>query len=282
MQTVSTAEALREQVADWRRSGEHIALVPTMGNLHEGHLSLVRIAREHAERVVISVFVNPTQFAEGEDYENYPRTLDRDKLKLKKVSVDLLFAPDVETMYPFGIDKATTVTVPALTQGLCGSFRPGHFDGVASVVSRLFGLVQPDVAVFGQKDYQQLLVVRRLVEDLSLGVKIIAGPTVREKDGLAKSSRNQYLTEDERKMAPTIHKVLQSTVEALHTGNRDFAALEKKGSDELAAAGLAPEYVSILRAETLEVPDRDEDHLVVMIAAYLGAARLIDNELVEI
>jgi pantoate--beta-alanine ligase len=282
VQTVSTAEALREQVADWRRSGEHIALVPTMGNLHEGHLSLVRIAREHAERVVISVFVNPTQFAEGEDYENYPRTLDRDKLKLKKVSVDLLFAPDVETMYPFGIDKATTVTVPALTQGLCGSFRPGHFDGVASVVSRLFGLVQPDVAVFGQKDYQQLLVVRRLVEDLSLGVKIIAGPTVREKDGLAKSSRNQYLTEDERKMAPTIHKVLQSTVEALHTGNRDFAALEKKGSDELAAAGLAPEYVSILRAETLEVPDRDEDHLVVMIAAYLGAARLIDNELVEI
>jgi pantoate--beta-alanine ligase len=282
VQIVSTAEALREQVADWRRSGEHIALVPTMGNLHEGHLSLVRIAREHAERVVISVFVNPTQFAEGEDYENYPRTLDRDKLKLKKVSVDLLFAPDVETMYPFGIDKATTVTVPALTQGLCGSFRPGHFDGVASVVSRLFGLVQPDVAVFGQKDYQQLLVVRRLVEDLSLGVKIIAGPTVREKDGLAKSSRNQYLAEDERKQAPAIHKVLQSTVEALHTGNRDFAALEKKGFEQLEAAGFAPEYVSILRAETLEVPDRDEDHLVVMIAAHLGAARLIDNELVEI
>lgn len=282
MQTVSTAEALREQVAEWRRSGEHVALVPTMGNLHQGHLSLVRIAREHAERVVISVFVNPTQFAEGEDYENYPRTLDRDKLKLKKVSVDLLFAPDVETMYPFGIDKATTVTVPALTQGLCGSFRPGHFDGVASVVSRLFGLVQPDVAVFGQKDYQQLLVVRRLVEDLSLGVTIIAGPTMREKDGLAKSSRNQYLTEDERKKAPAIHQVLLSTVEALHTGNRDFAALEKRGFEQLEAAGLTPEYVSILRAENLEVPDRDEDHLVVMVAAHLGAARLIDNELVEI
>jgi pantoate--beta-alanine ligase len=245
-------------------------------------LSLVRIAREHAERVVISIFVNPTQFAEGEDYENYPRTLDRDKLKLNKVSVDLVFAPDVETMYPFGVDKATTVTVPALTQGLCGSFRPGHFDGVASVVSRLFGLVQPDVAVFGQKDYQQLLVVRRLVEDLSLNVKIIAGPTMREKDGLAKSSRNQYLTEDERKRAPVIHKALQSIVEALHTGNRDFAALEKKGVGELTEAGLMPEYVSILRAENLEPPDRDEDHLVVMVAAHLGAARLIDNELVEI
>lgn len=278
MEVINRIDALRERL----RGCAGTVLVPTMGNLHEGHLSLVRIAREHAERVVISIFVNPTQFAEGEDYEKYPRTLDRDKLKLKKVSVDLVFAPDVETMYPFGVDKATTVTVPALTQGLCGSFRPGHFDGVASVVSRLFGLVQPDVAIFGQKDYQQLLVVRRLVEDLSLNVKIIAAPTLRHKDGLAMSSRNQYLTEDERKRAPVIHKVLQSTVEALHSGMRDYAALEKKGFDELTEAGLSPEYVSILRAENLEPPDRDDDHLVVMIAAHLGAARLIDNELVEV
>jgi pantoate--beta-alanine ligase len=282
VQTVSTAEALREQLAEWRQAGEHIALVPTLGNLHDGHLSLVSIAREHAERVVISIFVNPTQFAAGEDYENYPRTLDRDKLKMKKVSVDLLFAPEVATIYPFGVENATTVTVPALSQGLCGSFRPGHFDGVASVVTRLFGLVRPHVAVFGQKDYQQLLVVRRLVEDLNLGVKIVGGPTLRHEDGLAMSSRNQYLTDEERQRAPVMHKVLVSIEEALHSGNRDFAALEKKGIETLTQAGLQPDYVSILRAETLQPPDRDDDHLVIVLAARIGAARLIDNELVEI
>lgn len=282
MQIINTADALREQLKEWRRAGDHIALVPTMGNLHDGHLSLIGIAKEQAERVVISIFVNPTQFAAGDDFANYPRTLERDKLKLKKVSVDLLFVPDVQTMYPFGVDKATTVTVPALTQGLCGSFRPGHFDGVASVVSRLFGLVQPDVAVFGQKDYQQLLVVRRLVEDLSLSVKIVAGPTLRDEDGLAMSSRNQYLSDEERKVAPGLYRVLSDTAEALHSGNRDFAGLEKKGFDELARRGFTPEYVSILRAENLELPDRDDDHLVVLLAARLGNARLIDNLLVEI
>lgn len=282
MKTVKTADALREQIGDWREMGDHIVLVPTMGNLHDGHLSLIRLARKHAERVVISVFVNPTQFAADEDFENYPRTLERDKLKLKKVSADLLFVPDVETMYPFGVDKATTVTVPALNQELCGSFRPGHFDGVASVVSRLFGLVQPDVAIFGQKDYQQLLIVRRLVEDLSLSVKIIAGPTQREKDGLAMSSRNQYLTDEERAVAPVLYKVLSKTAEALRTGNRDFAVLEQSGSDELTSAGFMPEYLSIRRAENLDSPDRDDDHLIVLAAAHLGAARLIDNVLVEI
>ena len=282
MKIVSTAAELREQLGEWRRAGDHIALVPTMGNLHDGHISLVKMAKEHAERVVISVFVNPTQFGEGEDFDSYPRTIERDKLKLKKVSVDLLFVPEVSTMYPFGIDRATTVTVPALNQELCGSFRPGHFDGVASVVSRLFGLVQPDVAVFGQKDYQQLLVVRRLAEDLNLAVKIIAAPTLRHKDGLAMSSRNQYLSDEERKVAPTLHAVLQQTVEALHTGNRDFAALEKKGIKELTASGFSPEYLSIRRAENLDAPDRDDDHLVVLAAARLGTTRLIDNELVEI
>jgi len=279
---VSTAEALREQLGEWRRAGDHIALVPTMGNLHDGHLSLVRIAREHAERVIISVFVNPTQFGEDEDFEKYPRTLERDKLKLKKVSVDLLFVPEVATMYPFGIDKATTVTVPALNQELCGSFRPGHFDGVATVVSRLFGLVQPDVAVFGQKDYQQLLVIRRLAEDLNLAVKIIAGPTLRDEDGLAMSSRNQYLTDEERKIAPELYRVLEKTAEALHTGNRDYAALEKSAVEQLTSSGFKPEYLSIRRAENLDAPDRDEDHLVILVAAHLGEARLIDNLLVEI
>jgi pantoate--beta-alanine ligase len=282
VKTVNTAEALREQLTEWRRAGDHIALVPTMGNLHAGHLSLVRIAKEHAERVVMSIFVNPTQFAEGEDYQKYPRTLERDKLKLKKVSADLLFVPEVETVYPFGVDKATTVTVPALTQSLCGSFRPGHFDGVASVISRLFGMVQPDVAVFGQKDYQQLLVVRRLVEDLNLGVKIIAGPTLRDADGLALSSRNQYLSDEERKIAPELHRTLLHIAEALHSGNRDFTALEKKGVDELSQHGFVAEYLNVLRAENLEPPDRDDDHLIILAAAYLGAARLIDNVLVEI
>jgi pantoate--beta-alanine ligase len=282
VQIVNTTGALREQLKEWRSAGDHIALVPTMGNLHDGHLSLIGIAKEHAERVVISIFVNPTQFAPGEDFETYPRTLERDKLKLKKVSVDLLFVPDMQTMYPFGIDNATTVTVPALSQGLCGSFRPGHFDGVASVVNRLFGMVQPDVAVFGQKDYQQLLVIRRMVEDLSLGVKIVAGPTSREDDGLAMSSRNQYLTDEERKLAPEIYRVLSETAEALHSGIRDFAELEKKGRGELTRLGITPDYLSILRAENLESPDRDDDHLVVLVAARLGSARLIDNLLVEI
>jgi pantoate--beta-alanine ligase len=282
VQIISKANELREQLGEWRRAGDRIALVPTMGNLHEGHLSLVRIAKQHADRVVVSIFVNPTQFAEGEDFDNYPRTLERDKLKLKKVSAHLLFVPEVETMYPFGIDRATTVSVPALSQDLCGKFRPGHFDGVASVVCRLFGLVQPDIAVFGQKDYQQLLVIRRLAEDLNLQVKVIAGPTLREIDGLAMSSRNQYLTDDERRIAPKLHKVLSRTVAALQSGNRDFASLESGGLDELKADGFTPEYLSIRQAENLAAPDRDSDQLVVLAAAQLGKARLIDNVLVEI
>ena len=195
MQEISTTAALREELSDWRHSGDHIALVPTMGNLHDGHLSLVRLARKHAERVVVSIFVNPTQFAEGEDFEGYPKSLERDRRRLSRLHTDLVFVPDLETMYPFGIDNATSVTVPVLTDDLCGSFRPGHFDGVTSVVSRLFSLVQPDVAVFGQKDYQQQLVICRLTEDLSLPIKIICGPTQREEDGLALSSRNQYLSD---------------------------------------------------------------------------------------
>jgi pantoate--beta-alanine ligase len=282
VQIISKADLLREKLGEWRTAGDRIALVPTMGNLHDGHLSLIRIAKQHADRVVISIFINPTQFAAGEDFENYPRTLERDKLKLKKVSAHLLFVPEVDTMYPFGLDKATTVSVPAFSQDLCGSFRPGHFDGVASVVTRLFGLVQPDVAVFGQKDYQQLLVIRRLAEDLNLAVQVIAGPTLRETDGLALSSRNQYLTADERKIAPALQRVLSKTVAALQSGNRDFAALETQGFRELAEAGFTPDYLSIRRAENLHAPDRDDDHLVVLAAAHLGAARLIDNVLVEI
>ncbi|MFQ5548148.1 MAG: pantoate--beta-alanine ligase [Woeseia sp.] len=282
MLLVSTGEALREQLDDWRHGGEHIALVPTMGNLHDGHLSLVSLAREHAERVVVSVFVNPTQFGEGEDFEAYPRTLERDKRHLRKARADLLFVPDVETIYPFGIDRATSVSVPVLTEEFCGAARPGHFDGVTSVVSRLFVHVQPDVAVFGQKDYQQLLVIRRLVDDLKLPMQIVAGPTRREADGLALSSRNDYLSETERQIAPALYAVLQDVGSELQAGRRDYEALEHEATDRLSAAGFEPEYVGVRRAADLEPPDADSDEIVVLAAARLGKARLIDNVIVSV
>jgi pantoate--beta-alanine ligase len=279
---VSSSESLRESLGDWRHDGDHIALVPTMGNLHDGHLSLVALAREHAERVVVSIFVNPTQFSEFEDFEQYPRTLERDRRRLKRVNADVLFVPDIDTMYPFGLDNATSVTVPVLTADFCGAFRPGHFDGVTSVVSRLFSIVQPDVAIFGQKDYQQQLVVRRLVEDLRVPLKIVSAPTKREDDGLALSSRNQYLSEEQRGVAPTLFSVLQGIGKDLQTGKRNFAELETHAMSVLADAGFDPEYVGIRRAENLETPDRDNDEIVVLAAARLGNARLIDNILVSI
>lgn len=282
MIVVSDSESLRESLGDWRRSGEHIALVATMGNLHEGHLSLVTLAREHAERVVVSIFVNPTQFSEGEDFEQYPRTLGRDKRLLKKVKADLLFVPDVDTMYPFGLENATSVTVPVLTVDFCGAFRPGHFDGVTSIVSRLFSIVQPDVAIFGQKDFQQQLVIRRLVEDLRLPLQIVSAPTMREGDGLALSSRNQYLSEEQRGVAATLYSLLQGIGKDLQAGKRNFEELEKHAMDALSGAGFDPEYIGIRRAENLESPDRDSDEIVVLAAARLGTARLIDNVIVSI
>lgn len=282
MLEVSTSEALREQLVDWRHSGEHIALVPTMGNLHDGHLSLVSLAREHAERVVVSIFVNPTQFGETDDFDQYPRTLERDKRRLKRVKADLLFVPDVETMYPFGIDNATSVTVPVITAEFCGVFRPGHFDGVTSVVSRLFNIVQPDVAIFGQKDFQQQLVIRRLVDDLRLPLQIVSGATQREADGLALSSRNQYLSDEERAVAPTLYSVLQGIGNELQAGKRNYTELEQQAMDVLSDAGFDPEYVGIRRAENLQLPDRDNDEIVILAAVRLGAARLIDNIIVTI
>jgi pantoate--beta-alanine ligase len=274
---VHSKRELAEHIAEWRLHDEHVALVPTMGNLHAGHLALVDLAREHAERVVVSIFVNPTQFGEGEDFDDYPRTLERDKLRLKKTSVDLVFAPDVDTMYPFGLEKATRITVPGLTEHFCGASRPGHFDGVTTIVARLFSLVQPDVAVFGQKDYQQQLVIRHMTEDLSLPISIITGETVRDKDGLALSSRNSYLTAEERALAPLLYETLCSTGEGLQNGRRDFAALEADALERLRNAGFELDYYSIRRALNLEIPNRDCDDLVVLAAARLGAARLIDN-----
>jgi len=277
-----TREELLEQLADWRQHGDRIALVPTMGNLHSGHMSLVKLAREHAERVVVSIFVNPTQFSENEDFEEYPRTLERDTRRLKKPAADLIFVPEIETMYPFGLTNATTVSVPRITENFCGASRPGHFDGVTSVVARLFALVQPDVAIFGQKDYQQQLVIRRMAQDLSLPISIITAQTVREPDGLAMSSRNLYLNDEERKLAPTLYKVLSEAGTKLQDGRRDFEALEVESTAKLTEAGFVVDYFAIRRALNLEPPDRDCDELVVLVAAQLGNARLIDNVVITI
>jgi len=274
---VHSKQELAEQIAEWRLHDEHVALVPTMGNLHAGHVALVDLAREHAERVVVSIFVNPTQFGDGEDFDDYPRTLERDKRRLKKTAADLIFAPDVATMYPFGLEKATTVSVPGLTEHFCGASRPGHFDGVTTVVARLFSLVLPDVAVFGQKDYQQQLVIRHMTEDLNFPINIITGETARADDGLALSSRNSYLSEEERAAAPVLYETLCSTGQELQNGRRNFPELEADALEKLSNAGFEIEYYSIRRALNLEVPNRDCDDLVVLTAARLGTARLIDN-----
>jgi pantoate--beta-alanine ligase len=282
VKVLNTKQELVEAIVEWRHNDEHIALVATMGNLHEGHIALVQLAREHAERVVVTIFVNPTQFGEGEDYADYPRTLERDTRKLKMAGADVLFVPDAETVYPFGIENATTVTVPGLSDNFCGQFRPGHFTGVTSVVARLFALTQPDVAIFGQKDYQQQILIRHMVKDLNLPIRIITAETVREDDGLAMSSRNQYLTDEERAIAPRLYASISEIGASLQSGQRDFEGLETKAVNSLTEVGFQPEYVAIRRAVDLETPDRDCDELVVLAAAGLGKARLIDNIVVSV
>ena len=282
MRVVESKADLQQQLREWRHDGDHIAVVPTMGNLHAGHISLVELARKHAERVVVTLFVNPTQFSEGEDFEDYPRSRERDSMRLKMIGADLLFAPDVATVYPFGIENATTISVPGLTENFCGASRPGHFDGVTTVVARLFSLVRPDVAVFGQKDYQQQLVIRRMVEDLSLPVHVVTGPTIREDDGLAMSSRNAYLSDVERAVAPVLYSTLCTIHDGLKDGGRDYAALEERARAALTQAGFQTEYVAIRRASDLSAPDQDCNENVILAAARLGKARLIDNILVAV
>lgn len=276
MLTAKTLIELREQVAAWRRAGERVGFVPTMGNLHEGHLQLVRAACERADRVVASVFVNPTQFGPGEDFDNYPRTETEDAARLAENGAELLFLPDVDTMYPGGTEGTTFVEVPELSGDLCGEFRPGHFRGVATVVARLFNMVQPDVAVFGEKDFQQLLVIRRMVRDLHFPVEVVGMPTHREDDGLAMSSRNQYLSAEERRRAPLLHETLQNLAAALQAGAA-AEELEARGMRALEEGGFRPEYVAIRRADDLARPGADDRDLVILAAARLGKARLIDN-----
>jgi pantoate--beta-alanine ligase len=277
MHSVKTAAELRERVAAWRREGARVGFVPTMGNLHEGHYSLVSVARANAERIVASVFVNPTQFGPREDFASYPRTLESDRAGLQAHGCDLLFAPGVEEVYPFGVEATVRVDVPVVAETLEGVLRPGHFTGVATVVTKLLNLVQPDVAVFGQKDYQQLLVIRRLVRDLALPIEILAAPTMRETNGLAMSSRNQYLSADERQRAAVIHQTLARMCAAVRDG-KPRADIEHDALLALSAEGLSVDYAVVRRREDLAEPQPGQRQgLIALIAAKLGRARLIDN-----
>ena len=276
IETIRELDTLRAHVRAWKREGLRIGFVPTMGNLHAGHHSLVRLAREHADRVVASVFVNPTQFGPNEDFGRYPRTPEQDAAGLEAAGCDALWLPSVDAMYPYGPDNAVHMHVPGITDTLDGAHRPGHFDGVVTVVSRLFNQVQPDIAVFGRKDYQQLAVIRYLVRDLAFPIELVAGDTLREADGLAMSSRNQYLSAEERALAPTIHRTLLAMREAMAVGTHR-ARVEADADAALRAAGFVPDYTVIRRPDFTAPADGEGGPQVALIAARLGRTRLIDN-----
>ena len=272
--------ALRERLAGWRAAGETIALVPTMGNLHDGHLSLAQLASEHADRVVMTIFVNPTQFGVNEDFESYPRTLEQDLAAVRAAGcVDAVFVPANSEIYPNGVESAFAVSVPEIGSELCGANRPGHFDGVATVVLRLINIVQPDILILGKKDYQQYVILKEMVSDLRLPVVVLSGPTQRHEDGLAISSRNRYLNDDERARAHLLRATLESVGRKLMNGRRDYKTIEARAADELQKAGFRTDYVQIRVAEDLSNPNGHHapKELIVLAAAWLGDARLIDN-----
>lgn len=271
MQLIHTVAELRQQLAQQTS----ISFVPTMGNLHAGHLHLVELARQRGQCVVVSVFVNPLQFGANEDLANYPRTLAEDCAKLETAGVDIVFAPSEKEMYP--VPQTMMVTPPPIANELCGASRPGHFSGVATVVLKLFNLVQPRAAVFGKKDFQQLFIVRELVSQFNLPIEIVAGETIRETDGLAMSSRNGYLTAEARSQAPLLHHALQQAVQEVQVGHKDYAAVEAQAAALLTQSGWTVDYVSIRSANSLLLPTPEENNLVVLGAARLGSTRLIDN-----
>jgi len=282
MKTVSQISELRVQVKAWRQQGLTVAFVPTMGNLHAGHISLVAEAHKHADKVVASIFVNPMQFGVGEDIENYPRTMINDQQKLTAAGTDLLFTPSSDIIYPKGLAKQSFVEVPNISDGYCGESRPGHFRGVATIVSKLFNLVQPDVACFGLKDYQQVQVIQRMVEDLSMPITIIPVATIREESGLALSSRNGYLTAEEKAIAPALHQSLHWLGEQIRAGyaqqdSIDFIGLAKQAAKTINDAGLHTDYLHVCHAQTLQPASEDDTQLVILAAAHCGKARLIDN-----
>ncbi|MCZ6826811.1 MAG: pantoate--beta-alanine ligase [Gammaproteobacteria bacterium] len=277
MQILDSVEPLQTEIARWKRQGHTVGLVPTMGDLHEGHLSLVRQAREKADRLVVSIFVNPLQFGPGEDFDRYPRRLDEDSGLLEKERVDVLFSPGEDAMYPQGTQAVCQVSTGDLANILCGASRPGHFDGVATAVNRLFELVQPDLAAFGEKDYQQLLVIRRLVAERDLAIDILGGPTCREADGLAMSTRNRYLNAKERAVAPRLFAELQAAASLIKAGGLTHTKIVERSTENLAAAGFRPVYFELRRATNLSVPSETDRDLVLLTAAHLGETRLIDN-----
>ncbi len=282
MNTVQTLQQLRAAISQARSADKRIALVPTMGNLHAGHIALIKQAVERADFVVASIFVNPLQFGPNEDLDSYPRTLAQDQSKLFDAGCNLLFTPSAEDMYPQGMDQHTTVSVPGVSAGLCGGSRPGHFDGVATVVCKLLNMVQPDMALFGEKDYQQLAVIRKMVADLNMPVQIFGVPIVRDEDGLALSSRNGYLSAQQRASAPALQQCMQAVKAHIKNGRNDYAVLFEQFNTDLQAAGFRLDYVELRDALSLQLADANSTQLVLLAAAYLGTTRLIDNLIFEL
>lgn len=277
MQVFDSLPALRAQVKQWKLAGKRVALVPTMGNLHAGHISLIEEAHKHADCVVATIFVNPMQFNDPKDLEKYPRTEQEDQQKLHAAGTHALFLPTVDTMYPNGIQTQTIVEVPEISDLYCGDSRPGHFRGVTTVVCKLFNLVAPDVALFGEKDFQQLFVIRRMTTELCMDIEIIGVPTKREASGLAMSSRNNYLTEDEKQTASALHRALLWLQQAVCDGSKAFNDLQHAANQQIQQAGFTQDYFHILDAKTLQPAQETTKDFVILGAAFLGAARLIDN-----
>lgn len=277
MRTVHTVKELRAMLRARRERGQKVAFVPTMGNLHDGHLELVLNARSQGDLVVTSIFVNPLQFGASEDLDAYPRTLAADQKVLEEAGNDIIFAPSPREIYPSGMDAQTRIAVPGVSELHCGASRPGHFTGVATVVTMLFNIIQPDVAVFGEKDFQQLAVIRKLVKDLFMSVKVVGIATVRDEDGLAMSSRNGFLSPEERARAPLLYKLLQQAATAIEAGDTDFAKLAAKATEALKADGFDPDYFNIANSVSLLPAEPGDTEITILAAARLGRTRLIDN-----
>ncbi|GEA09587.1 pantothenate synthetase [Alteromonas sp. KUL42] len=277
MKVVDSIASLRALIGEWKRQGSSVGFVPTMGNLHDGHLKLVKRAKAHNDKVIISIFVNPMQFGANEDLDAYPRTIEDDKAKLIGEGADAVFLPSVQDMYPAGLDVQTFVEVPGISDVLCGASRPGHFRGVATVVNKLFNMVQPDDAFFGEKDFQQLQVIRTMVRDLSMAVTVHGVPTEREASGLAMSSRNGYLSTEEKAKASLIYQAMQKMKLAIEQGDTNFADIENSAISELEKEGFKNDYIKVVNAQTFMPAAADDKQLVIVVALFMGTTRLIDN-----
>ena len=281
MNVIQNNKELQNIISDKRKKLVKIAFVPTMGNLHKGHLSLIELAKEHADYIVVSIFVNPIQFNDNEDFDAYPRTIESDMDKLKMAGVNLLFLPSLQALFPYGTNKATQIYVPEISNDLCGRIRPGHFEGVASVVLRLFNIVKPDVSIFGQKDFQQKLLIERMVSDLALNIKIITAPIIREADGLAMSSRNQFLSSSKRRIACNIYEVIKEAENEIHNFNDKFPLLERKFKKEINKYGFSVDYIAIRSSIDLSLPEDGCKNLIILVSVLIDNVRLIDNVLIE-